>query len=95
VSAENWIYNVFVDGVVLARLASGSVVRIDLKPGIHKVQFKYRLNSSAVFEVNAEGGVYTNMTCGFAPGRRGLKLTMRSPDNTPLSPADDGESFVA
>ena len=94
VNAAGWVFNVFVDGVKVAKIATSDIVRLDLTSGSHIIKFSYRLNASDMFEVSAEPGTYRDLTCGFAPGQRGLKFTLRGADGTQLSKGDIGQPFL-
>ena len=94
VNATDWVFNVFVDGLKVAKIATSDIVRLDLTPGAHMIKFSYRLNASDVFEVCSEPGEYTDLTCGFAQGRHGLKFTLRGADGSALSAGDMGEPFL-
>jgi hypothetical protein len=94
-TGANLTYDVLVDGVKVTKLRPGTTARLDLPPGNHTIQFTCMLAKSDVFEVRAEAGGYTDLSCGLTPGLMTNKFMLRGSDGSSLSPADKGKPFMA
>jgi hypothetical protein len=87
--------DVLVDGVKVAKVAPTAVVRLDLAPGNHTVQFSHLRPFRDLYVVKVDPGAYTDVLCGWAPvGRFTIGFTLRGADGSLLWPSDRGKPFV-